>query len=38
MGYDSGPSDNGGGYGGGNSGGGSGTPAPSRDLDDEIPF
>ncbi|MDC1482170.1 single-stranded DNA-binding protein [Ascidiaceihabitans sp.] len=38
MGYDSGPSDDGGGYGGGNSGGGSGTPALSRDLDDEIPF
>ena len=41
MGYDSGPSD--GGYGGGNSGGGGGgdgnsSPAPSRDLDDEIPF
>ena len=38
MGYDSGPSDNGGGYGGGNPGGGSGAPVPSRDLDDEIPF
>ena len=36
MGYDAGPS-SGGGYGGGN-GGGSNSPAPSRDLDDEIPF
>ena len=36
MGYDSGPSA--GGYGGGNDGGGSSSPAPSRDLDDEIPF
>lgn len=40
--YDSGPSDGGyggndGGNGGGN-GGGSNSPAPSRDLDDEIPF
>ena len=33
MGYD----DRGGDYGGGSSSGG-GTPAPSRDLDDEIPF
>ena len=38
TGYDSGQS--GGGYGGGNdnSGGGSSNSAPSRDLDDEIPF
>jgi single-strand DNA-binding protein len=36
AGYDSGPSD--GGYSGGNAGGGSSSPAPSRDLDDEIPF
>jgi single-strand DNA-binding protein len=35
-GYDSGPS-GGGGYGGG-SGGGGGQPAPSSDIDDEIPF
>ncbi|MEP3947954.1 single-stranded DNA-binding protein [Ascidiaceihabitans sp.] len=33
MGYDSGQSNNNGGYGGGQS-----SPAPSRDLDDEIPF
>ena len=38
MGYDDGPS--GGGYGGdyGGGAGGGGAPAPSRDLDDEIPF
>ena len=36
AGYDSGPSDSG--YSGGNAGGGSSSPAPSRDLDDEIPF
>lgn len=42
MGYDDGPS--GGGYGGGggdygnSGGGGGGAPAPSRDIDDEIPF
>jgi single-strand DNA-binding protein len=36
-GYDSGPS-GGGGYDSGNGGGGNSGPAPSRDLDDEIPF
>lgn len=35
-GYDQGDQGGGGGYGGGNQGGGGG--APSRDLDDEIPF
>ncbi|WP_299145733.1 single-stranded DNA-binding protein [uncultured Tateyamaria sp.] len=34
MGYD----DRDGGYGGGGGGGGQSSPAPSRDLDDEIPF
>ncbi|WP_299374508.1 single-stranded DNA-binding protein [uncultured Tateyamaria sp.] len=34
MGYD----DRDGGYGGGGGGGGQPSPAPSRDLDDEIPF
>ncbi|WP_372884884.1 single-stranded DNA-binding protein [Shimia sp.] len=38
SGYDSGYGDQGGGYGGGGGGQGGGRSAPSRDLDDEIPF
>jgi single-strand DNA-binding protein len=38
MGYDDRGGSGGGSYGGGGGGGGQSNPAPSRDLDDEIPF
>jgi single-strand DNA-binding protein len=38
MGYDDRGGGGGGSYGGGGGGGGQSNPAPSRDLDDEIPF